>query len=281
MKKILVATDFSDNSYRALLYIVKLLGREPLDCVILHSFSDKLSTLTSRVDIGKSEKLMDELYDEADAEGEKYIKKVKADDQNKHHAFEMISTSMSLTRAINKLVADRGIDLVVMGSTGRTAAQDVFLGSNTIQVLSKLRNAPLLIVPKDISFVIPSHIAFATDFKDSFPAMSLEAILRFAKEHQSLVHVLHVGKTDELDDQQQASKERIRKVLQNVSAEFHWLTKKGSVSETLMTYLDDHDIDMLAMVYHRHNVIVQWFREAVVKKIGKKTTIPYLVIPTD
>ena len=96
MKKILISTDFSNNAYAALFYTVKLFSEEDVQFYLLHSFADSVSALTSRVDIGKSEKLMDKLYDEADKDGKQLIHRINRDCDNKSHNFEFISTSMSL-----------------------------------------------------------------------------------------------------------------------------------------------------------------------------------------
>ena len=83
MKKILIPTDFSNNAYAALFYVVKLFSDEEVQFYLLHSFADSVSALTSRVDIGKSEKVLDNLYDNADEEGTKLIHRINLDSGNK------------------------------------------------------------------------------------------------------------------------------------------------------------------------------------------------------
>lgn len=279
MKKILVPTDFSNNAYAALFYTVKLFKDETVQFYLLHSFAESVSALTSRVDIGKSEKVMDKLYDEADKDGKELIHRINLDAENKSHDFEFISTSMSLVRATNKLVIKYGVDLAVMGTKGRTAAEDVLLGSNTISVIKKLKNAPLLVVPREIDFIIPSNIAFATDYNEGFPTAGIAPILDLAKINQSTIHLVHVGEKSALNSQQQENLKRIENSLKNSDTKIHWILKEGSVASSIENFVEDKDMSLLVMVYHRYNAIARIFREAVVKKLGKNISVPYLVIP--
>jgi nucleotide-binding universal stress UspA family protein len=279
MKQILVPTDFSNNAYTALLYTTKLYGDEPVQFVLLHSFANQVSALTSRVDIGKSEKVMDTLYDQADTEGAEFVDRLRNDVKNDLHTFEVISTSMSLVRATNKLIEDRGMHLVVMGTKGRTAAEDVLLGSNTIAVVRKIRKAPLLIVPREIEFLAPTEIAFATDYNEAFPTVGIDALLQLVQSHQATLHIVHVGNKEALNDRQQSHLNGITTVLKDIKTQYHWLEEDGSIAKTIDTFVVDQGMDVLAMVYRKRTVIEQWFREAVVKKIGQHTSVPYIVIP--
>ncbi|HBY66512.1 MAG: hypothetical protein CMC07_10650 [Flavobacteriaceae bacterium] len=279
MKKILIPTDFSNNAYAALFYVVKLFSDEEVQFYLLHSFADSVSALTSRVDIGKSEKVLDNLYDNADEEGTKLIHRINLDSGNKSHSFEFISTSMSLVRATNKLIVKYGIDLVVMGTKGRTGAEDVLMGSNTIQVIKKIKNAPLLIVPHEIDFIIPSEIAFATDYKEAFPTAGIAPVLTLAKTYQSTVHLVHIGEKAEMKNEQEQHLKLIKKKLSDCKVKTHWIEKEESIANSIDSFVINEGIDLLVMVYHRYNAIARIFREAVVKKIGKTTSVPYIVIP--
>ena len=65
MKKILIPTDFSKNSSDALFYAEKLYGGKSVEFVVVYSFESEVSSLTSRVDIGKSEQVVENHISEA------------------------------------------------------------------------------------------------------------------------------------------------------------------------------------------------------------------------
>jgi nucleotide-binding universal stress UspA family protein len=280
MKKILVPTDFSKNAYAALFYATKLFSDEALQITILHSFGEEVGKLTSRVDIGRSENIIEKLYRQSEEDGKELVHKIKLDSSKKAiHNFEVISTPATLSKTINKLVATEGMDLVVMGSKGRTGAEDVLVGSTTVKITKSLEGCPLLIVPKEVDFVIPANIAFATDFRDFYQLSKLRPIVRLVRQYNSNLHVVHVGAERELDVLQQQNLEHYKNDLTEYDTEFHFIPKKDTISKTLHNFIDGRTMDLLALVYHKHAFLKQLFREPVVSRVGKHTHTPTLVIP--
>ncbi|MCB0464573.1 MAG: universal stress protein [Aequorivita sp.] len=279
MKKILVPTDFSKNAYAALFYVTKLFSDEVLQITILHSFGDEVDKLTSRVDIGHSDNMIEKLYRQSEEDGEQLVHKINLDSSKVKHRFEVISTPATLSNTINKLVSKEGIDLVVMGSKGRTGAEDVLVGSTTVKITKTLVGCPLLIVPREVDFVIPTNIAFASDYNDFYQLSKLRPIVRLVRQYNSNLHIVHVGAERELDVKQQQNLERYKNDLTEYSTKFYFIPKMESISKTLHNFIDTNKMDLLALVYHKHAFLKQLFREPVVSRVGKHTHIPTLVIP--
>ncbi len=175
MKKILVPTDFSKNAYAALFYVSKLFSDEPLQITILHSFGEEVGKLTSRVDIGRSEQIIEKLYSQSDEDGKQLVHQIKLDSPKIAHNYEVISTPAPLSKTINTLVATDGIDLVVMGSKGRTGAEGLVMGSTTVKITKTLEGCPLLIIPREVDFVVSTSIAFASDYNEFYQLSKLLA----------------------------------------------------------------------------------------------------------
>ncbi|HAV54976.1 MAG TPA: hypothetical protein DCX41_08640 [Aequorivita sp.] len=279
MKKILVPTDFSKNAYAALFYATKLFSDEALQITILHSFGEEVGKLTSRVDIGRSENIIEKLYRQSDEDGQQLVHQITLDSSKVAHKFEVISTPATLSKTINKLVATEGIDLVVMGSKGRTGAEDVLVGSTTVKITKSLEGCPLLIVPREVDYVIPTNIAFATDFNDFYQLSKLRPIVRLVRQYNSNLHVVHVGAEGDLNVLQHQNLEHYKNDLTEYDTEFHFIPKKENISKTLHNFIDGRNMDLLALVYHKHAFLKQLFREPVVSRVGKHTHTPTLVIP--
>ncbi len=279
MKNILVPTDFSNNAYAALFYVSKLFAEETTQITILHSFEDEVSKLTSRVDIGRSDVVIEKLFKHADEDGKNLLRKLELDVNNKAHTYDVISTPAPLIRTINKLVTTEGVDLAVMGSKGRTGAEEVLMGSTTAKVIQSLQGCPLLVVPRQVDFVMPGHIAFATDYNEFYQLSKLKPIIRLVRHFDSQIHLLHVGLESEMTATQKENLEHFRNDLSEYDTEFHFVPKKGNVSKTIHQFVDDKGMDLLALAYHKHAFIKALFREPVVSRVGKHTHIPTLVIP--
>lgn len=279
MKKILVPTDFSKNAYAALFYVTKLFSDEALQITILHSFGEEVNKLTSRVDIGRSENIIEKLYRQSEEDGIQLVHKIKLDSSKVAHNFEVISTPATLSKTINKLVSTEGIDIVVMGSKGRTGAEEVLVGSTTVKITQTLEGCPLLIVPREVDFVIPTNIAFASDYNDFYQLSKLRPIIRLVRQYNSTIHLVHVGAEGELNYKQQQNLEQYRNDLSEYDTEFHFIPKMANISKSLHDFIDTKRMDLLALVYHKHAFLKKLFREPVVSRVGKHAHVPTLVIP--
>ncbi len=281
MKKILVATDFSSNAYAALIYVSKLFKADDIEITLLHSFEDEANRLTSRVDVEKAGKIIDSLKMQSDEDGAALLDEIIADGLGNNHKFRMISTPIGLTTVVNKLVAEEGYNLVVMGSKGRTGVEEMLMGSTTILMTKNLQSCPLLIVPREIAFVLPLNIVFATDYMDFFPLSKLKPITQLVRHYRSVIHLLYVGSENDMQEVQLDNLEKFRLDLSEYDTEFHFIPKKDSVSKSIHHFLDDKSMDFLSLVYHKHTFIKQLFREPVVNRVGKHSSIPTLIIPAE
>lgn len=279
MKKILVPTDFSNNAYSALCYAAKLYSGENLQITILHSFSEELDKLTTRVDIGRSESMREKLYKKSDEEGEQLLNRLKTDAPRQNHKFNVIATPATLTKSINSLVASDGYELVVMGSKGRTGAEEVLMGSTTAKIVKALDACPLLIVPEQVEFSWPRDIAFASDYNEFYPLSKLKPITRLVRHYNSTINIVNVGSEADLEKEQKQNLEKFENDLTEYDTEFHFVPKGDNISKTLYNFMDKKNIDLFVLIYHKHNFIKQLFREPVVSRVGKHTYIPTLVIP--
>lgn len=279
MKKILVPTDFSNNAYSALCYASKLYSGETLKITLLHSFSDELDKLTSRVDVGRSESMREKLYSRSDEEGKQLLERLKLDAPKQHHVFDVISTPAPLGKSINSLVETDGYELLVMGIKGRTGAEDVLMGSTTARIVKTLDVCPLLIVPEQVEFTWPTDIAFASDYNEFYPLSKLKPVTRLVRHYNSKINIVNVGSEGDLEEEQRKNFEKFENDLTEYDAEFHFVPKEENISKTLYHYMEKKKIDLFVLIYHKHNFIKQLFREPVVSRVGKHTYIPTLVIP--
>ncbi|GHC62051.1 universal stress protein [Ulvibacter litoralis] len=279
MKTILIPTDFSNNAYCALYYAAKLFQDQKIKFIIYHSFEDQVTNLTSRIDIGKTEAVVEELYETYESKCNEVKHKIVLDTENPNHTYEVIATSLSLSRATNKLIEKENAFYVVMGSKGATEMASVFMGSNTLSLISSIKKAALLIIPKELDYKPIDVLGFATGFKRSYTKKELAPLMYIAALNKASVKVLHIHKEERLTDAQQANFEHLLELLEEYTVESNWLSEDIDNYEAISSHLTEENVDMLAMIYYKHNAIVRFFREATVKNIAKYTQSPFLVLP--
>ncbi len=279
MKRILVPSDFSDNAYRALYYATHLFKEKACEFYILNTFDVDTPILTSRLDTSKGN-LLYQQRSKASKEGlTNTLNSIKEEAENFDHTFETISISKKLTETINKTIKSKNIDLVVMGTKGASGVKEVFMGSNTVKMIQKIKGCPILTVPDEFDFTPPKEVAFATDFKHSYSKKEIQPILNIAALFNAKIRVMHIHDAETLSKEQEENFKRLKEHLAAVEYTTHWVSKFDQKAQVIKEFIEKMDINILTMLYHKHGFIENITREPVVKKIGFKASIPFMVIP--
>lgn len=274
-RHILLPTDFSDNSWSAIDYALKLFSREECSFYLLNSIALKASTMTNF-----SHSLLKVMKENANKELYELKQQIEASDTSTGHQFHVIVSSLDLYDAIEIEVKANSIDLVVMGTKGATGAKELFLGSNTVRVIKKLKSCPLLIIPDEYDFVTPRQIAFPTDYKRNISEEELLPLKAMVDIHNSKIRILHINEEEKLSKEQEHNYDCLKTHLQDYTHSFHWMPDYSSKANEIREFIQDLEIEMLAMLNYKKSCIQRIANEPVIKKIGFQTLVPFLVIPS-
>ncbi|WP_044397462.1 universal stress protein [Lacinutrix sp. Hel_I_90] len=275
MKHILLPTDFSDNAWSAAVYALKLYTNEVCTFYFLNSTKFKASATRSYI----TNKYIETLRAEALQELTNLKKMARVANANTNHTFEIIAHEKDLEAAINDSIRLHDIDLVVMGTKGATGAKEVFFGSNTVHIISKIKDCPVLVVPDEFDFVIPKEIAFPTGFNRYYSNIELDPLRAMSSLYNSKIKVIHINTEDHLTSVQTYNKDMLHDYLKQYEHSFHWLPKYTKKASAINEFITDLNINLLVMVNYEHSFIEKIINEPVVKKIGFHPIIPFLVIP--
>ncbi|NER16829.1 universal stress protein [Spongiivirga citrea] len=275
MKTILVLTDFSYNAYSALFYAAKLFEDEPSQFIILNSFEDDVVSYSTSI----SKKEVSNFYQKAKANCLAVQHKLIGDLETTEHTFKIKVTSLSLIKAVKQITNKKSIDLVVMGTRGKTDSNNVFLGSNSFKVIKKIQTIPLLIIPNEIDYVAPRKIGLATGFKNKYDISQIEFLLGLTKRFNTDLKVIYISMDKKFSENQKANFNHLFKIAKHCNPEFNWIPESASKYEALQEYIEKEPLDMLALTYYKHGFINSLFREKVVKDVSRNISIPFIVIP--
>lgn len=277
MMHILVPTDFSENAWNALKYGVNLY--KDIECTfhLLHiSPIPAYSAAGTSVKVS-SRMVKENVMDSSKVSFEQLLLRVDKIVISKKHSFETISSHNFFVESIKRHVENKKIDLIIMGTKGASGLKEVTMGSNTGDVLTKVK-CPLLAVPENAVYKIPKEIAFPTDYHLSYDLKVLDTLINMANLYKSSLRVLHISKKGEgLSGVQMENKEFLKDYLQDVDHSFHSLT--GSDLETaVQCFTESRDIDMIAMVAKNLNFFQRILFRPKVEQISYHTDIPFLVL---
>ena len=272
-KHILFPTDFSDNAWSAAVYALKLYADEQCKFYFLHSLKMKASSMSNL-----SNKLLRVMKENALRDLQDLKGMAENSNKNANHEFELFLSNQSLPDAIDTVIEKYNIDLLVMGTKGATGAQEFFFGSNTIRIVKKIKQCPILIVPDEFDFVVPKQIAFPTDYNRLY-GEELQPLKNLAALHDSKIRIVHINKEDQLSDVQNENKKMLKSYLQDYEYSFHWMPDYDTKTKEIQDFIEKLNIDILVMINYKHSLLENIVNEPIVKKIGFHPTLPFLVIP--
>ncbi|GGX86616.1 universal stress protein [Litchfieldella qijiaojingensis] len=167
---------------------------------------------------------------------------------------------------------ENDIRLLVIGKRGETAHQaSEHLGSNLERVVRSLHR-PILVAPE--TFERPQRVMIAFDGSKT-TSKGVEMIARSPLFKEIAVHVVMVGA--EVADMRSQLDWALR-TLSDAGFEAHGEIRAGEVEESLRTYQQEHDIDLLVMGAYGHSRIRHLLVGSTTTAMLRKATVPVLLL---
>lgn len=187
IRNILFATDFSAISERALPFALEFAARYNATLFIAHA----VPPIPAVVPVEPVPDQTEMLHKGAEREMEKFLNFAPLKDV----PHQSIVMDGEVWDVIRQVVADKRIDMVVIGTRGRGVLHKLIVGSIAEEIFRTVKCPVLTIGPEVIAPAVPRQkmwrIIFATDFSEG----SLHALpyaLMFAQENRSKVTFLHI-----------------------------------------------------------------------------------------
>jgi nucleotide-binding universal stress UspA family protein len=278
MKKILLPTDFSANSWNAIKYALNLFKDEECNFHLLNTYTPLIYNIeymeVSTAQFG----LVDAMKETSKNGLEKLQKRIEEEFRNSKHTFTKISSFNTLTNEIKELHEGHAMDFIVMGTKGATGAKEILLGSNTIHVIKNAK-CPVLAIPSDFLFEIPHEILFPSDYNIDFQIKHVQSILDIAKIYHSKINILNVSFGYDLASNQVLNKQKLEKYFKKATCVFHSVNH-NSVEEAITKFQLNAPVNLLVMINNKHSFFENLFFKSTINHIGFHLNIPFLVIPS-
>ena len=277
-RNILLPTDFSKNSWHAILYALELYKKEYCDFYILNVFTANSNILDSLINMAPGS----DLYENAKLNSENGLAKILdmiafREEKNSKHKFIPVSTYNNPLAAIKNIVEDKDIELIIMGTKGKTGSRKVSYGSNAIDVMEKARNCPVIVVPEKAKHTLPIEIVFPTSYKTHFKKRELNYMVEIAKTCKSSIRVLHVSEENKLDNKQIENKKLLEDIIKDVDYSFHVLSSMY-IPSAINCFVESRDSDMVAFINKKHAFFSSMLTQPLVKEISYYSKVPILVM---
>ncbi len=276
MKRILLPTDFSEISRNAINYALSLFSGQPCEFFLLHVYSVPFMTNEELMenDAQQLAFVETELYESS----QKMLKELVAGlKKEKDHRFHVISDYNFFINSVKQCIEEKMIDLIVMGTKGATGAKEIFLGSNTGDVIMKT-DCNVIAVPEELKFAAPREIVFPTDYKLKYELDDLYPLIDIAEKFGSNLRILHFSDQGQLDAGQEGNKKMLDSYFSKVNHTYHTLTNTD-FEEALNCFTQSRgDIDMIAIISGHYNFFQRLFFRPKVMELSFHTKIPLFVL---
>ncbi|MGZ3845970.1 MAG: universal stress protein [Flavisolibacter sp.] len=178
--------------------------------------------------------------------------------------------------SLEKLARHTDAHLIVMGITGKSRLEQVFMGSNTLKMIER-NVCPVLVIPPTAQYFEIKNVCLLSDFKDvksSIPEVPIKNVLNLF--HPSL-HIVNVNSEHyvTLTPEFMAERSRLLEMFQGYRPEFYFIGTFDLV-ETVQTFVADKNIDMLITVPRHHSLFGNLFKTSKTKQLVYESTIPIL-----
>ena len=276
MRKILIPTDFSENAMNALKYAVELFKYEVSEFYIMHAYQDDIYSEDVLVTRETLDEVTSIISKKSDEELQNIKKNISNISPNPRHTYNLISANNLLLDEADKIVDDQNIDIIVMGTRGKTNDKKITLGSHTLQVL-KYVQCPVLAIPENYKYTQPKHLLFPTNYLIPYKRRELKLLCEMVSPYRAVIDMVYISKIEKLSLRQEDNQNFIRKELCKNGLNFKTVNSKHIVN-TIFKNIKENHIDMLVMVNTRHSFLENILFQSTLDELSLHLDIPFLAL---
>ena len=269
MKKIIVLTDFSNQSEQALKAAADLAKKHKVELLVVHMLELNQAIITSpdgmyieqTVFLVKlAEKNLKEFLEKP------YLEGVTVTPVIKHY---------KVFSELNVMAKEHDADLIVMGSNGASGFEEMFIGSNAEKVV---RNAtvPVLVIKGEITNLSLDRFVFACDFNDdNLPAF--QKAKEFAEMLGANMEVVFINTPNDEFVSNRDAYQKINKFLTKAnSAQQVEIYNDYSVEQGIINYGKTILADAIAIPTHGRKGISHMFNGSIGEDVVNHSRIPVI-----
>jgi nucleotide-binding universal stress UspA family protein len=271
MKTILVPTDFSDAARNASRYAVQLAKEIGSSVLLFHVY---------HIPVPPSEELAMAVVKNPDEYKKENIVRIKEEAlylsgiSGVPVGYEVIEGL-----AVNEIITIEKRErpyLIIMGMQTSGPLNEFLFGSVATDVIRETQ-MPVIIVPEKYEFREIKKVVFADDHS-SDPEIS-PVFREILEQFSARVFILHVEKEKEkIIVDHEVALTRIEKYFANTQ-HIYELIENEELIHGIVKFIEEYQIDMVAMLPHRHNLFERLFKESQTKKMAFHTSVPLFVSP--
>ncbi|HWK05606.1 MAG TPA: universal stress protein [Puia sp.] len=177
-----------------------------------------------------------------------------------------------------KYVKNNNIQLIVMGITGSTLLGQIFMGSNTLNVV-KRGIAPVIIVPPDARSQSAKNVMLLTDFQDvenTIPIDSVKSLLNLFNPRLHIVNVDHEHYV-QVTDEYKVERAKLESKLKEYNPDFYFI-RLFDFMDAINQFVADNQIDLILTFPRKHSFLSNVFKTTNTTKLAYHSHVPIVAL---
>lgn len=272
MKTFIVPTDFSDTAKNAAIFAAQAAASAHDAQVILYYGFDNYLAGSDGTPIADESAARKQIAEMA-------LQHVKEAMQQAAGAVNISYVAIeerSFLTSLEKFIAGKHPDLVIMGIKEASSIEQTFYSSTTLDLVNK-SVCPVMIIPHTAGFTGIKKVLLASDFNDVEQSVKkIQSVLNIFKPHVDVVHISEkdIQPGDGFPNETQV----LENMLQGYSHKYHYI-RQHDVEQAINLFALQNNSDCIITVPHKHSFFSTLFGAGHTKKLAYHSVVPVLTIP--
>jgi nucleotide-binding universal stress UspA family protein len=276
MKKILVPTDFSKTSITALETAFEIANKAGASIFVLHVVEEATPDSYKITGEWRDDNWEDRLFtfkllERAKAQLEKLVM------DPRFSAVKLVGELRlgNPFHGMNTIIAEQKVDLVVMGTRGKTNLESMVIGTNTERVV-RHSHCPILTVHKKPSSSDFKNIVYATAISKDEEVFS-RIVKRTQQLYDSTIHLVRINTPGDFQ-RDRVVKDYMNKFAKTLQFKNFTINVYNDVSEEegILYFADSIDADLIAMATHGRTGFAHVLAGSIAEGVVSKAVRPVL-----
>jgi nucleotide-binding universal stress UspA family protein len=287
IRRILVPIDFSTQSISACDFALGLALKLKAEIKLLYSYFNPILISEPYVEDGAYIHQMDEVVKNVEAEAKTKMLQLIA--QMRQNVEKQMTGRIKISFFLDRGTPEDVIlnfsesykpGVIVMGTKGTGKGSFEYLGSVTKKIIEK-SIVPVLVIPQKSVFMGIQYIGkvlYATDFDDS-DFKTLRTLMTLMRPFDVRIYCVHIA-TDKENVFDHSKMDNLKNHFKTEYGDYNLvcdLMQHEDVVQGLEDYIEEKDIDLIALTTHKRGVIERLFNPSLSKQMLFHTNIPLLV----
>ncbi|WP_435355644.1 universal stress protein [Emticicia sp. SJ17W-69] len=268
MKKILLPTDFSKASEKAIHYALALFSDTACEFTFLNTYGT-----TAQPEIALY--VLDDLRVNAENLMKGFLQGIKQFDNESIHTYKTEFMPVSPASAIEILNQTNHYDLVVIGASG--IGNNLFFGSVATDVIRNVQTNTL-VIPSNAMINTVKNVVLAVDYGQVSEFAVFKNLKELLTRKDAKLTFLTVLKNTQTPEQLDGlAKFEYHNYFDNIETEDFYI-KNEDVEKGIKEFLEFHRADLLVMLSRHHTFFDVIFNRSTTRKFAFHPTVPLLSI---